>query len=278
MNRPTHNWSEQKREAFWRFVQGRRAELRLTQEQVAHAIGLDRSGLTRRLQGQVNERPTEWMVRQLVEILELDEAGAEKLLSLAGYKEKEEPHAASPDSVASPDDGRPPDRDAEASRAAGRHWREARMLALVVAAVVTAFMRSGFLKVPPRGRVDVEPNSNATIAAIVPGGLWISPVNGDTVAGPIHFAARAYPSSPSDPPIAFVNFTVSWEGRAGPWLVACRVDRPSDGDVYACDWNPAAAKVPAGPLHLSFDVYDQAKKPNANLAPNGTRAINYAPG
>ena len=46
---------------------------------------------------------------------------------------------------------------------------------------------------------------------------------------------------------------------------------------YECVWDPATSDVPAGPLRVSFDVYNIAPPPNANLAPHGTRTITYEP-
>ncbi|MGI8553530.1 MAG: hypothetical protein ACR2PL_22505 [Dehalococcoidia bacterium] len=114
-------------------------------------------------------------------------------------------------------------------------------------------------------------------AQVLPGGLWVGPESGLSVSGPLRFAARAYPTNPGDPGIAFVNFTVSWEGRSGPWLIACKVTKPVQADVYQCNWNPVTAGVPVGPLRVSFDVYNRAKRANVQFAPNGTRTIKYAP-
>ena len=112
-----------------------------------------------------------------------------------------------------------------------------------------------------------------------PGGVWLSPPNGTIARGPIQRAARAYPTRPGDSPIAHVVFTVSWEGRAGAWLIGCRLSDPmplgSYDDVYQCDWDPEAAGAPAGRLRVSFDVYDL--EGNANNAPNGVRSITYSP-
>lgn len=121
-------------------------------------------------------------------------------------------------------------------------------------------------------------NGTSPESTKTPGGLWVSPKAGETTGSPVHFDARAYPTRRNvDPNVEKVNFTVSWEGRPGPWIVACRVDKPIEIDHYRCDWDPSKSqeKVPQGKLNISFDVYDS--KGNANLAPNGTRTITHQP-
>jgi hypothetical protein len=105
---------------------------------------------------------------------------------------------------------------------------------------------------------------------IIPGGRWLIPsqnflVRDDT----LHFAALAYPSHTGDPPIAFVNFTISWLAPTGDWRIACTATTPVAGtsDRYECDWNLAGSSVPNGVMKVSFDVYDA--KGNVNMAPNG---------
>ena len=78
-------WGDREREAFWTYVRGRMAERRLTQSQVAEAIGLDRSVVARRLAGQIKDRPGEAMVERLGEVLRLDAAGIQELRVLAGH-------------------------------------------------------------------------------------------------------------------------------------------------------------------------------------------------
>jgi hypothetical protein len=136
-------------------------------------------------------------------------------------------------------------------------------LGTVVAGTVFAVGTGTMLGLPPR-------------AASRPGGVWLGPQRGAAVVGPIEFAARAYPGRRGDPPIDFVQFTVSWEGRpAGPWEIACRLWVPTDADVYRCTWDPATAGAPPGALRLSFDAYDQ--KGNVNEAPHGVRVVAYWP-
>lgn len=79
-------WSSRQRELFWQFVRGRLAERRVTQAQLAQRLHLDRSVLTRRLNGQIGERPSEAMVEELVAVLQLGQADVEQLRSLAGYR------------------------------------------------------------------------------------------------------------------------------------------------------------------------------------------------
>jgi hypothetical protein len=108
--------------------------------------------------------------------------------------------------------------------------------------------------------------------AVAPGGKWVSPgprfvVTGDT----LHFAARAYPTSPNDPPVAAVYFTVTWDAPDGGWRIACRAASviPGTPDTYACEW-PLTANVPNGEITVSFDVYDA--NGNYRKAPNGLQA------
>lgn len=110
-----------------------------------------------------------------------------------------------------------------------------------------------------------------------PGGIWHKPEDGAVAHKTIVFEARAYPAGHRDPEVDFVIFTASWEGRNGPWIVACKVPRPKEGDVYNCNWNPNKypEPVPAGRLNISFDVQDKAG--NRTEAPNGVRKITYAP-
>ena len=107
---------------------------------------------------------------------------------------------------------------------------------------------------------------------IVPGGLWISPLNGQTINDVIHFGAHAYPTNRGDPPIDHVTFTVGWYGS---WRIACTVYPNHIDDTYTCNVSPKQLGAPGGPIQVSFDVYD--KMGNVNKAPNGEHAIIYAP-
>jgi hypothetical protein len=105
-------------------------------------------------------------------------------------------------------------------------------------------------------------------STIKPGGLWISPNNGDTVTDPVSFAAHAYPTNPGDPPIDHVNFTVNAQGT---WMIACTVTTPISGDMYTCTVNLQQLGVAYGQVQVSFDVYDSAG--HNNLAPNGVHTV-----
>lgn len=114
---------------------------------------------------------------------------------------------------------------------------------------------------------------------VVPGGMWIEPTDGEVLAGPrLRFAAHAYPTRPTDPSIARVEFTVWWPGvgpRDGPWLVACSVDQPEQDDIYACETDLALLGAPPGEITVSFDVYDV--EGGRNLAPHGLRTVRWRP-
>lgn len=107
---------------------------------------------------------------------------------------------------------------------------------------------------------------------IVPGGLWISPMKGQTVNDIIHFASHAYPTNRGDPTIDHVNFTLGWHGS---WRIACIVYPNHIDDTYKCYVSLKQLDAPAGPIQVSFDVYD--KMGNVNKAPNGEHTIVYAP-
>lgn len=274
-------WPPQERQAFWRFVRGRMAELGLRHSDVAPALHMERSVLSKRLSGEIRERPSEEMVASLARILALTPAAHEQLLALSGHRRPA-------DAAAANGDGGPTEGEAPClSGSPGSRTRRpqlapavlsaagAALLAVVTIAVaIVAGRHSGNAATSPAAGRATAPA--ATV--LLPGGLWLSPTDGDTFHGPITFAARAYPAAPTDPAIAMVLFTVSWPGRAGPWLIACRVSAPAAADRYECRWDPAAAGVPAGPLRVSFDVYDQTTPvPRVHLAPHGTRTISYAP-
>jgi len=111
---------------------------------------------------------------------------------------------------------------------------------------------------------------------IQPGGEWISPLNGQVVGRVVHFAAYAYPTHPGEPLIDHVNFTASWPGvDPRKWKIACIAMPPAPNDVFSCNADLSLLGAIAGPLRISFDVYDKAG--NAHLAPNGEHTITYAP-
>lgn len=107
-----------------------------------------------------------------------------------------------------------------------------------------------------------------------PGGLWVSPTEGQDVNGAIHFAAHAYPSRTGDPSVNFVNFTV--RDNQGRFVQACNVPAAqANGDIFACDVKLASLRIAPGSIQVSFDVYDVAG--NYNLSPNGVRVLTYLP-
>ena len=111
---------------------------------------------------------------------------------------------------------------------------------------------------------------------IKPGGGWISPSNGQIVGAVVHFAAYAYPTHPNEPLIDHVNFTAWWQGvDPRTWKIACTATPPAPNDVFSCNTDLSLLGAVAGPVRVSFDVYDKAG--NANLAPNGQHTIIYAP-
>ena len=105
-----------------------------------------------------------------------------------------------------------------------------------------------------------------------PGGVWISPINGEIAEDIISFAAFAYPTHSDDPPIAYVNFTVGWHGY---WQVASTIYPSDNSPVFSSEVKLGNLHLPAGKIQISFDVYDQ--KGNMNLAPNGVHTVLYQP-
>jgi hypothetical protein len=138
------------------------------------------------------------------------------------------------------------------------------LLATAVVAAILGILLSRVVGNRPPPTAPMHPTQ-------APGGSWITPARGFVVTGnTLHFAARAYPTSPYDPPVAAVYFTVTWQAPDGGWRIACRADRitPGTPDTYECDW-PLTANVPNGAITVSFDVYDIAG--NARKAPHGLR-------
>lgn len=275
------SWPPHERQAFWRFVRGRMAELGLRHSDVAPALHMERSVLSKRLSGEIRERPSQEMVASLARILALTPAEHERLLALSGHRR---PAGAAAESDGDGITGDGASRPAGPQPSASRQPRLAPAVVLAAGAALLAVAVTAGAIVAGRRSGNAAPSAAAGRAtapaatALPPGGLWLSPADGDTVHGPITFAARAYPAGPTDPAIAMVLFTVSWPGRPGPWLIACRVAAPAAADRYECRRDPAAAGVPAGPLRISFDVYDRSTPvPRVHLAPHGTRTISYAP-
>ena len=112
-----------------------------------------------------------------------------------------------------------------------------------------------------------------TTSNIKPGGLWVSPTNGQIVRSIINFAAKAYPTNPGDPPINHVNFTMNWKG--GGWRIACTTYPPVIEDLFTCTANLTTFSAPPGTIQISFDVYDQGG--HIDFAPNGVHKVIYVP-
>ncbi len=110
------------------------------------------------------------------------------------------------------------------------------------------------------------------VLIIVPGGLWISPMNGQTINDIIHFAAHAFPTNRGDSVIDHVNFTAGWNGT---WRIACVVYPNHSDDTFQCNVGLKQLGAPTGHIQVSFDVYD--KMGNVNKAPSGEHTIIYAP-
>lgn len=267
-------WGNAEREQFWAIVRARMAVLRLRQSDVAEAIGLDRSALSRRLNGEIHERPTPWMVDALLRVLKLRGAEAARLACLAGVADAVQPNPSETKAVAEDVAPRMPVETPVVHDV--RHYLPERRWIVFAG---TAALLLALVPVLLALRGGLGRDTTVIVASVHPGGVWLSPGDGDVVdalSGPIQFAARAYPTTPGDPAIAYVQFTVSWGGRPpGPWLVACRATRPSHDDVYACAWDPVAAGAPPGPLHISFDVYDRARPAHVTLAPNGVHGLSF---
>ena len=132
----------------------------------------------------------------------------------------------------------------------------------------------------PTATVPATSQTSATATVVAtpttkPGGLWINPANKEaTITGPIQFMAKAYPTNRNvDPPIDYVNFTVSWP----TWYVWEQVKAPVQAEQYqARVFDPAAVNMPPGTVfEVSFDVYDV--NGGKNLAPNGVHRLIYQP-
>ncbi len=145
-------------------------------------------------------------------------------------------------------------------------------LAIVIIVLLVSFWRLQVNSIVPSTAIVPSTSRSPAQTVILPGGEWVSPINGQSYRGSIHFAARAYPNSFSDPSINYVNFTANWEGG---WRIVCTVRVHADTDLYSCNVNLGQHGAPAGPIRISFDVYDQAG--NVHLAPNGIHTIFYTP-
>ncbi len=150
--------------------------------------------------------------------------------------------------------------------------RKVIILGLVV--LIGAFILSGkFVTIWVSNGITFSRVSNTTVLVrIVPGGLWISPMNGQTINDIIHFAAHAFPTNRGDPVIDHVNFTAGWNGT---WRIACVVYPNHVDDTFQCNVSLKRLGAAAGHIQVSFDVYD--KMGNVNKAPSGEHTIIYAP-
>ncbi|MGB8348527.1 MAG: hypothetical protein WCD86_26845 [Ktedonobacteraceae bacterium] len=46
-------------------------------------------------------------------------------------------------------------------------------------------------------------------------------------------------------------------------------------NTFTCNFNPASLNIPAGPIHVSFDIIDI--EGNEHSSPNGEHSILYVP-
>ncbi len=223
-----------------------------TQEQLAEALGTSAKNVGRWERGETS--PSPYYCQRLCEVFgvspwELGLLEADPLLQL--------PVEPDTDSAGR---GRP---FHEAFLPKRTSWRVALAILFLLVVIVGLFGLSKFFATP-------------AYAHIKPGGSWISPMNGQMVSGVIHFAAYAYPTNPGDPAIDHVNFTMWWQGvDPRRWVIACTIHAHSSKDVFSCDVNLAQLGAVAGPIRISFDVYD--RNGNYNKAPNGVHAITYFP-
>lgn len=105
----------------------------------------------------------------------------------------------------------------------------------------------------------------------MPGGVWVRPEHGEQIEDSLSFAAYAYPTRPTDPPIDHVNFTVGWHGY---WQVAHVAYPPASGSYYSGEVDLRSLDLPLDTLEklsVSFDVYD--REGHVNFAPHGRRDV-----
>src|SRR2546421_4219652 len=107
---------------------------------------------------------------------------------------------------------------------------------------------------------------------IVPGGMWIHPRHEERVENQLHFAATVYPNRTDEPAIDHIDVTIS---TGGVGQVVSTIRLPMGGEFFTDDVSLKELNLPAGPLQISFDVYDT--EGNVNKAPYGVRTIHYAP-
>ena len=80
---------------------------------------------------------------------------------------------------------------------------------------------------------------------IKPGGVWISPIDGEIVEDLITFATFAYPTHADDPPIEYVNFTIGWHGY---WQVASTIYQSETSPVFTSEVSMSKFHLPAGEI------------------------------
>lgn len=103
MTRPQLDaWPEEERKAFGNHLRGLIAKRNLKQEDVAKAVLVDRSTVTRRVQGETKERPDDAFLRRICVALQLDAAGCGELRALAGYRGRPDHRGAAPMSAGEP--------------------------------------------------------------------------------------------------------------------------------------------------------------------------------
>src|SRR5205823_3886644 len=77
-------WTDSDRAEFWSVVRAYMARRSIEQAPMAEALHLSRSGVTRRLNGRIKERPEPQLVAGIIAVLEPDAGDAAKLRALAG--------------------------------------------------------------------------------------------------------------------------------------------------------------------------------------------------
>lgn len=293
------DWSDPARRQFWRLVDdyitqeqrrhGRTGRSIVSVATLAEHLRWDPSALSRRLSNQVKARPPEHAIGQIAAFLHLSEREQHRLLELAGYRDEAPGDSPVPVAVevsrlgeAGQIDMLSPTATAESAGvlglAGGSSTQNVRLgprwnwLAGWTRRVLSA---SGAIAGVLIAGIAVIGGVLARPGVVLPGGVWIAPQSEQYVSRPIHFVARAYPSERAAPAIASVAFTLTWEGRPGPWLEACRVTSPTHTDLYECDFDPMTVDVPSGLLQVSFDVYDQLG--SLKKAPHGVRSVTYQP-
>lgn len=108
-------------------------------------------------------------------------------------------------------------------------------------------------------------------AHALPTGRWVEPASAATVRGEATFAARAFPGSTSGPGIRQVNFTALIDGT---WHRICELDKPTTGDVYACERDLGEYGAQSGSRYtVTFDVYDSSGA--RQNSPDGKRSVAY---